>query len=310
MRARTLGRSKLDVSELTLGTWGLAGSAYGPVSREAFEGVIVRALELGITTFDVAPLWGDGLAERIVGAFTQGRSTRLITRAGAVREGRAIERRFGAEAIRESCEASLRRLGRERIDVLLLHHPTEDVLAGGEAREAMKALAQEGKIDAWGVSTGTYARARAAIFAGASVIAVPYNVLFSDLLHDLSDDVVTENLGVIATSPLDYGVLSGRLTESARFPSGDHRRNRWTPTALRVRVRQAELLTFLLSKDVRSLACAAVRFVLASKLVSTCAIGPRSIEQLEELATCSVEPPYLPEEHLTRIAQVLAAAGA
>lgn len=311
VRKRTLGKTELEVSELTLGTWGLAAASYGAVPEGRFAHLVRHAFELGITTFDMAPLWGDGESERVVGATLKSRRDRvqLVTRVGAERNMRQVQRSLGPTSLVKSCEASLERLGTDVIDVLLVHNPGAGVLDREETRKAMDGLVLAGKIRTWGVTTPSIQRAREALAHGAQVVSVPYNVLSSDLLHDLSDEIVTSACGVLTTSPLCYGLLSGTWAEDRVFPAGDHRRNRWNAPALRLRVKQARMMEFLVDESAPTLATAALRFVLSSALVSSCAIGPRSLAQLEELVTCAKGPPYLAESLLTRLPQVLAAAG-
>ena len=128
MQERSLGKTEIRLSEVSLGTWGLASCAYGPVSESAFDKVVGSAIDAGITTFDMAPSWGlEEASERAVarvGGYRR-HMLRYITRAGVRVTDGQISRDYSPEALRADCEASLSRLGTDRIDVWLLHDPPE-----------------------------------------------------------------------------------------------------------------------------------------------------------------------------------------
>lgn len=311
MHHRTLGKTDLRLSEVSLGTWGVATDAYGPRGPKQFESVVERALTEGITTFDLAPAWGDGESERVVGRLTRERrdEVQYVTRCGTHAGPEGLEQRFEPEALVKDCEASLERLGTDRIDVLLLHNPTAEVLRKEEWRRTMEDLKKDGKIRAWGVSAGDGDAARMAIAAGAECVCVVYNVLLGDDLHDLTGEISVAGCGVLARSPLAYGLLSGRWSPERRFAEGDHRRDRWSPEALRARVQQVQQLRFLVHGRVPSLASAAIRYVLANSVVTTAVVGARTQAQATTAARCADGPPYLPDDDLVRLPQVLQALG-
>src|SRR5690606_30242468 len=126
MESRSLGRTDLVLSEITLGTWGLAEQSYGKVPPERFEAVLRSAIDAGVTSFDVAPLWGDGEAERKVGrALAEARIDEpvVITRGGVERVDGKLRQSFASDDLVRGCEASLERLGRETVELFLLHNP-------------------------------------------------------------------------------------------------------------------------------------------------------------------------------------------
>ncbi len=312
VRRRRLGRTKIEVTELTLGTWGLAGGAYGPVERSVFEATVTAALERGVRTFDMAPAWGRGLAEETVAKVVGERRSECVyvTRAGAFRGNGGVELRMDPESIAASFAGSLERLGTDYVDVLLLHDPPEKVLALGAWAKLMAQLKSEGRIRAFGVSCATADKARMALSLGAEVLCMPYNVLRSDELADLADDLENADAGVIARSPLLHGMLTGGFEPGQRYAPGDHRWDRWEIDALEKRIAHVLALRFLVQHDVPSMRAAALRFALANDRVATVALGPRSPMQLEELVREAGQPPYLTPELRERIPQVLAAIGA
>jgi aryl-alcohol dehydrogenase-like predicted oxidoreductase len=312
MHSRTLGRTDVRLSEIALGTWGLATDAYGPRGPTQMDTVIKRALDEGVTTFDVAPAWGDGEAERGIAKATKEKrdEVQYVTRCGAVWTDDGLVQRFEPEALEKDCEESLKRLETDRIDVLLLHCPSEEELRKEEWKKTMEKLKKDGKTRAWGVSAGDADAARIAIAAGAEAICIVYNLILSDDLHDLSGEISVGGCGVLARSPLSYGLLSGRWSEMRRFGDGDHRQDRWTPEALRARVQQVQALRYLVHGKVPSLASAAIRYVLANAVVTSCVVGSRTSAQIALSAQCSDEPPYLPDEDITKLPKILAKVGA
>lgn len=306
MKTRSLGRTDVRLSEITLGTWGLAEQSYGHVSPERFDLLLRAAIDAGVTTFDVAPLWGDGEAERRVGrAVAEAKiDATVVTRAGAARIDGKLWQSFTASDLIADCDASLARLGRDHVDVWLLHGPGEDVIRREEWREAVDRLDESGKIRAWGVSAGDAAEARMAITAGAQAICLPYHLLLPQELEDLATDIARAGCGVLARSPLAHGLLAGQWTASRVFAAADHRGRRWGQQAFETRLRQVEALRFLVGPDHPDLATAALRFVLTHPAVTTAMVGARSPAQVIAAVEAASGPPFLSDDDVLRLAKV------
>lgn len=309
METRVLGRTDVRLTEIALGTWGLTAGSYGRVDGARVEATVQRALDSGVRTFDVSPLWGE--SEAIVGRL--GKSLRdectYITRAGVEPSPSGAKVRFDRAALIGDCEASLVRLATDRVDLLLMHQPSEQALRGDAIPDAAEALLRDGKIRAWGVSVGTAVEARLAIAAGAHALCLVHNVLSSDLLDDLLTDIAVAGVGVLAHTPLGYGLLAGTFSIDETFAADDHRSRRWDADTLLRRLAAVGQLGFLVHGPVRTAAEAALRFVLANSMVTSCIVGARSPAQAASAAAASVGVPYLPEDELVRIPQVLAALG-
>jgi aryl-alcohol dehydrogenase-like predicted oxidoreductase len=232
----------------------------------------------------------------------------LITRAGARWRDDALDLDTTAEALSKDVEASLERLGTDRIDVWLLHEPKDELWLRDDWREVVEALKKDGKIRAWGATASTADSARMAVSAGAEALCITYNMISSDDLHDLSGEISKQKCGVIARSPLMHGLLAGRWAEYRSFPRTDHRRDRWSAQALRARIRQIDKLRFLVHGDITSLGEAAIRYVLENSLVTTTTVGARTPAQVESAVKASGDAPYLPDEDLVKIPQALATA--
>jgi aryl-alcohol dehydrogenase-like predicted oxidoreductase len=107
---------------------------------------------------------------------------------------------------------------------------------------------------------------------------------------------------VLARSPLLYGVLSGRFDADTKFAGDDHRSHRWTAESWKKRLEEIERYRFLVDADVPDLATAALRYVLSSPIVGAALVGARSPVQIRHAARASRMPPYLPPEHVAKIA--------
>jgi aryl-alcohol dehydrogenase-like predicted oxidoreductase len=313
MQARPLGKTGIDVSPIALGTWGLGAKSYGPVDASRFEETVKAAWDAGVTTFDVAPLWGDGDAEKRT-SLALGEHLNdaiLIGRAGHVKiEGRVLAQ-FDTYIVVQEVEASLRRLGRGHLDVLLLHQPPTKVLGSHLFDKSITQLKQEGKLRAWGVSVGSLADAQLAIERGAEVISFTHNMLVPDDFLDLAEKIGKEGVGVLARSPLMYGMLAGRWSQDTKFPDTDHRSRRWAEPAFRTRLEQVEKLRFLVrpeEKDgIPDLATAALRYALVTPLVSAALVGARTPEQIQHAVRAlpaAKDTPFFPQADLEKLAEM------
>jgi aryl-alcohol dehydrogenase-like predicted oxidoreductase len=274
------------VSELSLGTWGISGDAYGKVEPEDAEKVVRRAIDIGFTLFDTADAYGAGRMEELLARIQKEHpGITVVTKGGTDRTTDPPRKRFDHDWLRASVKRSLKRLGRERLDVWLLHNP-------------------------WGVSAGDTDVARAAISKGAEVIELAYNLFSSADLHRLAGEIMVSRVGVLARSPLSYGLLAGMWNKEKAFPEGDHRQQRWTRLELERRIKQLDAVRFLVRGDVHTMRAAAVRFVLANQLVTSAVLGPRTVDQLEQLVReTGAGPIYLPDDDLSQIPRALERVG-
>ena len=158
MKSRPLGRTGIQVSELGFGVWSVATTWWGV--KEPAEGIrlLRRAAELGVTFFDTADIYGNGLGETMLAdAFPVAQRQKLVIAtkfgydlaAGQVRTGHGeLPQDWSPSAVRASCEASLKRLGRDWIDVWQLHNPRMEAILSGELFETLEQLREAGKIRA------------------------------------------------------------------------------------------------------------------------------------------------------------------
>jgi aryl-alcohol dehydrogenase-like predicted oxidoreductase len=307
MRKRALGRTGRLVSELALGTWGLAGEAYGRILDEEAERVIRRALDIGITLFDTADSYGGGKVEALLGRVLEKRAdVVIVTKGGTDRTTDPARKRFDAEYLKAAVDRSRKRLRRDKLDLYLLHNPSYDALSVGEGIDCLRELVRAGKIARFGVSCGDAEVARAALDRGAEVISLAYNLLHASDLHHITGDVMVTGAGVLVHSVLAYGILGGGWAKQRDFPDGDHRRDRWTKMEFERRIEQTEGLRFLVQGNVPSLRGAAVRFALTNHVVSSAILGPKSVAQLEQLVRdTGGGPVYLPDDAMRTLPREL-----
>jgi aryl-alcohol dehydrogenase-like predicted oxidoreductase len=313
VRKRALGKTGLFVSEMGLGTWGLSGDAYGPVTPQDAERVIARAIDVGITLIDTADSYGGGKMELLLkSALAPHKSKNIVvvTKGGTDRTVEPPRKRFDRDFLRGAVERSLKRLGRDRLDIYLLHNPSVDVLLSGDAIDTMKGLIKEGKIGHFGVASSELEVMMVALDREVPIISVPYNLFNSVDLHRIAGEIMINGAGVLAHSTLAYGLLSDAWSPGHVFPDGDHRVTRWQPNELDQRLGQLEAVRFLIKGNVRSLRSAATRFVLSNYLVSSAILGAKNVEQLVELVReTGGGPVYLPDSDLAALPRALARVG-
>jgi aryl-alcohol dehydrogenase-like predicted oxidoreductase len=303
MRKRPLGSTGLSVSELGLGTWGLSGDGYAKIAEIDQDGVIDRALALGVTLFETADSYAKGEMEKKLGErLSKDSGAVIVTKLGTDRDASPPRKCFSPEFITQSFERSRERLKREVLDVVLLHNPSERTLERGEATAALDELKAKGALGAWGVSVGSAATARAAMARGAQVLELAHNAFNSRTLHELDAEIHEKGVGILARSVLAHGLLCGQWPTNKEFASGDHRAERWTSDDLKRRISQLNALRPCVSESVTSLRAAALRYVLADDTVSCAVLGPRSAQQLDQLLRdAGKEPPYLTRETLSAL---------
>lgn len=312
MLTRPLGRTGMTVGEIGLGTWSLSGEAYGPVTEVEVADTLRAALDAGVNFIETADCYRFGALERIIGEVLRERGREGVvvsTRIGVERTETAVQKRFEGSYLVKASEAALKRLGGEHLDVVVLHNPTVDTLARGEAWAAMESLKQKGMVRALGVSVSSREQAEAALRLNAEVLVLPYNLMFSSLLHSLSGELSSRGVGVVVRSPLAYGLLADTWHAGRRFTDDDHRAWRWGAHDLGVRLKQREGLRALVGGDVKTLREAALRYVLSNGLVSVACPGARTPEMARANAN-AVEPlPYLADKVLSAIGELRRDAG-
>ena len=304
MRYRRLGNTGLEVSEVGFGGWSIGGKDYGPTYDRESLAALRRALELGVTFFDTADMYGDGRSERLFGEALAGSKGRVVVATkGGYDFARGMDKDFSRTYLESAVHGSLKRLNVPVIDLYQLHNPAADLLKHGDLFDTMEDFQRRGLIRHYGVSVSDQEAARLVMARGtAATLQLVHNLLRPHVLRTIADDVKRTGIGVIVRTPIEYGMLSGKYTVGAHFHVTDHRATRWTPEGFALLLRRVESFRFL-AREGRTLAQAALRYVLTSPVVSTVIPGIKSIAQIEEFARAS-DAPYLSEEDMERIVTI------
>jgi aryl-alcohol dehydrogenase-like predicted oxidoreductase len=303
MKYRPLGRTGLDVSEVALGTWAFGSpSIYGSVDATDATRAIHGALDAGINFFNTAPLYGtreeDGIAETALGrALGADRDRALIaTKFGRYHSRVHTNEFFDAEAVTWSVEQSLRRLGTDRIDVLFFHSPTHPDKIKDDVWSALDGLKRAGKVRHVGLSCGFIADTGDMTSTWASegridVAQIAYSLTYREW-EPIIADLGGQGVGIIARESLANGFLAGVFTRDTVFPPGSLNA-RYSREEIVERVETAERYRELLVRgDVRSLAAAAMRWVLDNPHVSLVLSGSKRLEEILDCASASAAAPY------------------
>ena len=226
LEKRKLGTQGLEVSALGLGCMGMSQS-YGEADERESIATLHRALELGVNFLDTAESYGPFLNEELVGRALKGRREQVViaTKFGFRFDGRKV---VGVDScpehVREVAEASLRRLGTDRIDLFYQHRvdrsvPIEDVVG------AMADLVREGKVRFLGLSEAGEATIRPA-HAGHPISALQseYSLWERNLESRIIPTLRELRIGLVPFSPLGRGFLTGTVKRAEEYPPGDYRR--------------------------------------------------------------------------------------
>jgi len=214
---------------------------------------------------------------------------------------------FSEHFITTALEAGLTRLGRDYVDVFQLHNPPRQIIQDAQVYTVLEDLKKAGKIRTYGVSVHTVADGLSCLKVGKpDTIQIVYN-LYSLLQSENPSEVLfplaqEQNIGIIAREPLANGFLTGKQRIDTPYEASDIRAS-WPSHYRSHKIRVAEALRFL-EKPERSLAQAALRFVLDETTVSTTLVGVKTVKQASENFAVSDLPPISKEEH-THINKVL-----
>jgi aryl-alcohol dehydrogenase-like predicted oxidoreductase len=233
MNTKRLGNSGLSITRLGLGTWAIGGSGwqFGWGAQDDRESIraIREALDAGINWIDTAAVYGLGHSEEIVARALEGvpQKPYVFTKCSMVwNDDRQISRSLKAESVRRESEASLRRLGVDRIDLYQVHWPEPDADIE-EGWTELARLQEEGKIHYLGVSNFNVSQMkRAQAIAPITSLQPPYSLVNRKVENEILPFAARENIGVIAYSPMASGLLTGAMTREriAALPDDDWRK--------------------------------------------------------------------------------------
>ncbi len=292
MNTRQLGNSDLHITPIGIGAWAMGGGgwafAWGPQDDNESIEAIHAALDAGVNWIDTAAIYGLGHSEEVVARALEGRANKpyVFTKCERVwdKDGK-ISGSLKADSIRQECEASLRRLKLDVIDLYQIHWPSpeEDIEEGWST---MAKLNEEGKVRWIGVSNfNVQQMERCLKIAPITSLQPPYSLLARGIENEVFPFVAKHKIGVIVYSPMKSGLLSGAMTKErvANFAPDDHRRNRpeFKEPALSENLKLAEQLREIGARHGRTTGEAAIAWTLRRPEVTAAIVGMRSAEQVK-----------------------------
>ncbi|MDH5382580.1 MAG: aldo/keto reductase [Cyclobacteriaceae bacterium] len=304
MNSRKLGSADFEVSEITFGAWAIGGWMWGGADKNDAIDAINASYENGIDTIDTAPAYGFGRSEEIVGEAIAGRRDKfkILTKFGLSwysekgifhfdtqdEKGNPAKmyKYAGKERVIQECEDSLKRLRTDYIDLYQIHWP-DPTTPIQETFEAAEQLIKQGKVRAVGVCN--YNKEQM-IEANKTVNVVTNQIPYSMLLRDIEKEVMPwckENgKGLIPYSPLQRGLLTGKITEGYVFNEGDHRPG--TPHFKKGNIAKTNEFLSKIKPIAQAKGCSLAQLVinwtLAQPAISTILVGARDAKQARENA--------------------------
>ena len=296
MQTRKLGYSNLNLTKIGLGTWAMGGGdwkfGWGPQEDSASVQAIHAALDQGINWIDTAAIYGHGHAEVVVGKAIKGIRNEVIiaTKCGRVWEGdsREIGKSLRSDSIRREVEASLKRLAIEVIDLYQIHWPEPDKEIE-EGWGTVADLVREGKIRYGGVSNFNLEQLkRAQAIHPIASLQPPYSMLRREIEEEIMAYCSTNQIGIIAYSPMQAGLLTGKFTKerAAGLPESDWRSKHpfFMEPQLSVNLKAIDQLRKIANEKLISLSQLSLAWVLRNEEVTSAIVGARSPQQIEETA--------------------------
>jgi len=244
MEYKKLGATDLQLSVIAYGSFAIGGTMWGGTTKTEAQDAILASLDSGITTIDTAPFYGLGLSEELIGETIKGRdrsAIQLLTKFGMVWDGSNNGRgdfmwnqehdgksyplyKYASRTnVIKEAEESLKRLQTDYIDLLQLHWP-DSTTPIEETMDALQRLIDQGKIRAAGVSN--YNAVQMLEAQQSIVLAsnqVPYSMLNRDIETAVVPAAIENNIGIIAYSPLERGLLTGKFFRGGTLAATDHR---------------------------------------------------------------------------------------
>ena len=318
LKKRVLGKSGIEVTEIGLGLWAAGGGDWGAADSEADAAAVTAietALDAGVTFFDTADVYGPYHSEILLGKAMLGRRDRFVVATKIGWQGFDGNNNCSGyktvEQLIAGVETNLKRLQTDYVDVIQSHidfrESTMEIFL-----EAFEKLQTAGKVRAFGVSSGDFAYIKAfSQNQKCATLQIDYSILNRTPELEILDYCKEQEIGVIVRGALAMGLLTGKFTENVSFPDDDFRQKWLTDaeqnTAFRNDLAKIETLRSLVRPG-RTLAQAALQFILKHDAVTTVIPGARTAGQVRaNLATA--EAPELSSEEMALIERVTPAKG-
>ncbi len=313
MRARRLGTTGREVSEIGFGAWAIGGS-WGETDDSQSEAAMRAAVDAGVTFFDTADVYGDGHSEQLIAGLLRERSEPLFVATKFGRRGPQEVEAFTYENLRAWLDRSRENLGVDTVDLVQLHCPPWDAYYTPSVFDACDRLVDEGFARAYGVSVEKVEEALKAIeYPGVATVQIIFNIFRQRPAELFFREAQARDVGVIVRVPLASGLLTGKFSADASFASDDHRAFNRHGEAFDVGEtfsgvdfdRGLEVVEQLrtLVPEGATLAQLALRWILEFDAVSTVIPGAKTPEQARANAAAA-DLPALPEETMRTIAEL------
>jgi aryl-alcohol dehydrogenase-like predicted oxidoreductase len=308
MKQVVLGTQGLHVPAIGLGCMGMS-EFYGPSSEDKNLRVLERAAEIGCTFWDTSDVYGPFTNEILLSKALAGRRDRIIlaTKFGVARDedGSWLGIKGGADYVRACCDASLKRLGTDYIDLYYQHRkdrqtPIEETVG------AMAELVKAGKVRFIGLSEADPETiARAHTVHPVSALQTEYSLWSRDVEADILPVLRRLEIGFVAYSPLGRGFLSGTIRSRSDLQPGDWRLEnpRFTDEAMTRNRRLADLVAEVAKEIGATPAQVALAWLLSREVPIAAIPGTRSTERLEE--NWASQDTTLRAEHLQRLESII-----
>lgn len=291
METKQFGNTDMRITRIGFGAWAIGGGdwafGWGPQDDAEAVAAIKKAVEVGMNWIDTAAVYGLGHSEELVGKALKGMHHKpyVFTKCGLVwDENRRTGQSLKAKSIRKECEASLRRLDVDVIDLYQVHWPVENDIE--EAWEMMATLKEEGKVRWIGVSNYNIDQMkRCQAIAPVSSLQPPYSLISRDYEKEILPWCLEQNIGVIVYSPMGSGLLTGTMTRERieAMPSDDWRKKSpyFNEPMLSKNLALADKLKSLGQKKGCSAGEIAIAWTLINPAVTAAIVGGRSAAQVE-----------------------------
>ena len=300
MEYQKLGASDVTVSRITFGSWAAGGWMWGGTEQNDAVGAIHASYDLGVTSIDTAPIYGQGLSEEIVGEAIKTLprdKVQILTKFGMrwdVAQGDFamhsqdsaghnldVYKYAGRDSIIKECEDSLRRLGTDYIDLYQQHWP--DVTTPiDETMEAVARLIEQGKVRAAGVSNYSVVQMQE-VEKTLNIVSnqVPYSMVRRDIEADVVPYCLENHKAILVYSPLQLGLLTGKIKPNQQFNEGDLRNGHrlFTPESVRSVNAVLNKIRPLAETKNATLGQLVLRWTLAQPGISVALVGARNPEQ-------------------------------
>ncbi|MGI9149719.1 MAG: aldo/keto reductase [Chloroflexota bacterium] len=292
MQYRKLGNTGLTVSAIGFGCWEMGNPDYGRSDDQEMIAAVHRAIDLGVTLFDTAPNYGFGGSEEVLGRALGARRDEiiLVSKVGITWDPVTMTAKFDGRysTIKRINEESLRRLGTDHLDLVLMHWPDPETPIA-ETMRALEELRSEGKALHVGVSNfSAYELREARKHAPICANEVGYNLFDRRWEHEMFPTADELDIGIMAYGPMAHGLLTGTLERENTFDERDWRRHgnifgqRLFGPNLSQNLDVVDNLLTVADRIGTSLPLLALAWVLRNPSVSVALSGCRSPREIEE----------------------------